>query len=133
MVWVLNQLLARYGKPEKIRMDNGPELISKLTQEWSHSQGIDFKHIQLGKPTQNALIEQFNRSYLNGVLNAYLFDNLDDVSELTSIWVNDYIHHRPHDSLGGLPPVSYRGKIKLSHGLHSASAKPSLHYAHGKE
>jgi putative transposase len=133
MVWVLNHLVARYGKPEKIRMDNGPELIAKLTQEWSHSQGIDFKYIQPGKPTQNAFIERFNRSYRNGVLNAFLFDDLDDVREQTSIWVNDYNHHRPHDSLGGLPPVSYREKIKPSHGLHSASATPSLHYAHGKE
>jgi putative transposase len=67
MLLVLNHLVARYGKPEKIRMDNGPELIVKLTQEWNQSQGIDFKYIQPGKPTQNATIERFNRSYRNGV------------------------------------------------------------------
>ena len=133
MVWVLNHLVARYGKPEKIWMDNGPKLIAKLTQEWSRSQCIDFKYIQQGKPTQNAFIEQFNRSYRNGVLNAYLFDNLDDVREQTSIWVSDYNHYRPHDSLGGLPSVSYREKTNSPHGLHSASATPSLHYAHVKE
>jgi len=98
MVWVLNHLVARYGKLEKIRMDNGPQLIAKLTQEWSRSQFIDFKYIQPGKPTQKAFIERFNCSYRNGVLNAYLFDNLDDVREQTSIWDKDYNHYRPHDS-----------------------------------
>lgn len=67
MVWVLNHLVALYGKPEQIRMDNGPELIAKLSQEWSRSQRIEFKYIQPGKPTQNAYIERFNQSLRNGV------------------------------------------------------------------
>ena len=75
-------------------------------------------------------MELFNRSYRQGVLNAYLFNTFEDVREQTQIWVDDYNHHRPHDALDGLSPVNYRKKSNPLHGLYSASAKPSLHFAH---
>lgn len=126
VIWVLRHLINRFGKPQKIRMDNGPEFISKLTQSWSLANGIDFKYIQPGKPSQNAYVERFNRSYRNHVLDAYSFDNLDQVREISEVWVDDYNNHRPHDSLGGLPPMVYREKNKPSTGQLSATATPSL-------
>lgn len=132
VLWVLRHLVNRYGAPTKIRMDNGPEFIAQLAHQWSEANGIEFKYIQPGKPMQNAYIERFNKSYRNGVLNACLFENLEDVREQTAQWVFDYNHHRPHASLGNIPPVTYREKnsknLKAS-ALHFASAKPSLHSA----
>ena len=137
VLWVIRHLIARYGKPKKIRMDNGPEFIANLAKHWSKANEIEFKYIQPGKPCQNAYIERFNRTYRGKVLNAYLFDNLEEVREITESFIEDYNHHRPHDALKGLPPAVYRARwqknnLQFSAGLRSASATPSLHSAQQK-
>ena len=45
-------------------------------------------------------IERFNGSYRRGVLDKYIFEDINEVSEQTQLWVNDYNHKRPHDALG---------------------------------
>lgn len=110
VIWVLNHLMKRKSKPKRIRMDNGPEFIANITQQWSKLHEIDFIYIQPGKPTQNAFIERFNGSYRRGVLNANIFENIEQLIMKTEEWTYDYNNHRPHDSLKRLPPILYAKK-----------------------
>lgn len=56
---------------------------------------------------QNGLIERFNRSYRQEVLNCYVFETLGEVRRMTSEWVSRYNEQRPHEALGDVPPRQY--------------------------
>jgi putative transposase len=103
----LEQIIELHGKPKKIRTDNGPEFRSKLFQKWLFTNGIEWSRIQKGKPQQNAIIERFNKTYREDVLDANIFMNIAQVNEITNTWINDYNNERPHQSLNYQTPSSY--------------------------
>lgn len=110
VVQALDSLIFWRGTPKEIRVDNGSEFISHVFADWAERNSVTIKFIQKGKPTQNGLIERFNRSYREDVLDAYLFHNLDDVRSITEEWMAHYNFERPHSSLGDLTPIEYREK-----------------------
>ncbi|MES9938052.1 MAG: IS3 family transposase [Sedimenticola sp.] len=107
LVRVFKRLKETRGLPDVLRVDNGPEFLGGVFVEWCLANGIFIDYIEPGKPNQNAFIERFNRSLRNEVLDLYLFRNLAQVRQLTGEWRMQYNEHRPHDSLGGLPPTVY--------------------------
>jgi probable transposase len=107
LVRVMQELVEVYGKPEAIRLDNGPEMTSHTFVDWARDQGIRLMFIQPGKPNQNAFIERFNRSFRTEVLDACLFDSVDQVQAQADAWLTDYNEQRPHESLGNVPPAVY--------------------------
>lgn len=107
VVKVLERLLAWRAVPNAIRMDNGPELISQRLESWATKHQIKLLHIQPGKPAQNAYIERFNRTFREEVLDAYLFDNLEEVRSIIERWLEEYNQIRPHSALQGLSPHQF--------------------------
>ncbi len=98
----LDQLIAWRGKPERLRMDNGPEFIAHAAKN-----DIVFTYIQPGMPMQNGLIERFNKTYRTEVLNAWIFERLDQVRFITQEWMWRYNNQRPHRSLLRLSPRAF--------------------------
>jgi putative transposase len=108
VVRILERVIWEKGKPEFIRVDNGPEFISHTLEEFCSEKGIRLKFIKPGKPMQNGYVERFNRTYREDVLDAYLFDSLKRVRQISQDWMEDYNAYHPHQSLQGLSPVGYR-------------------------
>ncbi len=107
VIRVLDRLKADRELPHMIRVDNGPEFLSQQLREWGKANRVLIYHIQPGRPTQNAFIERFNRTYRNEVLNLYLFRSLEQVREITAEWIAVYNEQRPHVSLQGAAPCMY--------------------------
>lgn len=107
IVRALDELVEIRGKPAALRMDNGPELISEELEKWAKRHGVDRLFIQPGRPMQNGLIERFNRTYRQEVLNCYVFETLGEVRRMTAEWISRYNEERPHEALGDVPPRKY--------------------------
>jgi putative transposase len=98
VVRTLERIAASLGYPLKLRLDNGPELISVTLADWAGQHRVMLEFIKPGKPMQNGFIERFNRSYREAVLDMYVFQSLHEVRELTEKWIKEYNEERPHES-----------------------------------
>lgn len=110
VIQILEKLIHRQGKPQRIRVDNGPEFIALILEQWCTEKDIFLKCIEPGKPMQNGYIERFNRSYRQDVLDANWFSCLMDVRILSEEFRHDYNYNRPHESLGNISPMEYKQK-----------------------
>jgi putative transposase len=110
----LDALIARRGRPDMIVSDNGTELTSMAILAWSERTGVEWHYIAPGKPMQNGFVESFNGRLRDELLNEALFSSLNDARAQIRVWQHDYNHHRPHSSLGNIPPAEFAGKKGLA-------------------
>jgi putative transposase len=112
VVAVLALLVAMNGKPESIRVDNGPEFVSKVLDAWAFEKGIALHFIGPGKPTENGHVESFNGKLRDECLNVNWFIDLADAKEKIELWRRDFNEVRPHSSLGYLTPKEYINQLR---------------------
>jgi len=107
---VLDQVAEQRGYPRKLRSDNGPEFVAQAMTAWAEKNEVELIPIQPGKPTQNAYIDRYNRTFRQEVLDLYAFSDLDEVREVSTRWLYDYNHDRPRLSLDRQPAAAYRAR-----------------------
>jgi putative transposase len=93
--------------PERIKVDNGSEFISKALDKWAYDNQVTLDFSRPGKPTDNALIESFNGSLRDECLNVHWFLSLADAREKIEAWRKEYNSFRPHSSLDGMTPIEW--------------------------
>ena len=104
---VLERLAAQRLRPEELRVDNGPEFISRAVASWCEENRSRLFHIQPGKPMQNGHVESFNGRLRDECLNASWFTSLPDARRKIEAWRRDYNEQRPHSALAYRTPSEF--------------------------
>jgi putative transposase len=107
MVEAMGRISSVRGAPRTIRVDNGPEFISKALDRWAYENGVTLDFSRPLKPTDNAFVESFNGRPRDECLNAHWFLSITDARAKIEAWRRDYNERRPHTSLGWMTPVKY--------------------------
>jgi len=105
-VATLERVTHELGYPETIRLDNGPEFISKELDLWAFVHGVTLDFSRPGKPTDNAFVESLNGKFRAECLNANWFMSLDEAAEKCEAWRRDYNEVRPHSAIGNEVPAA---------------------------
>jgi putative transposase len=113
---VLDSVIAQRGRPTAIRCDNGPELTSRHFLAWALEWQIELRHIQPGKPTQNAHVESFHGRLREECLRVNWFKNLFDARSKITTWQKEYNEERPHSSLGYQTPAEFAKAVRHESG-----------------
>jgi putative transposase len=112
VVQVLEEIAMLRGLPDSITFDNGPELTSRLVDQWAYERGVKLCFIDPGKPVQNAFSESFNGRLRDECLNDNWFLNLAHARRIIADWRQDYNRDRPHSSLGYRTPEEVRSAYR---------------------
>jgi putative transposase len=109
---VLDRIIVERGaRPNELVLDNGPELTSRILDQWADGRQVRLRFIDPGKPIQNAFSESFNGRLRDECLNQHWFTTLADARTIVERWRTDYNDERPHSSLGYRTPTHYHQEV----------------------
>lgn len=111
VVNTLERVTAIYGMPQTIRVDNGPEFISKDLDLWAWMNGVTLDFSRPGKPTDNAFVESFNGKIRAECIDQNWFLSLDDAHAKCEAYRREYNEERPHSAIGNKTPMAFMKAI----------------------
>lgn len=114
---VLERLSEERGLPEAITVDNGPEFISQVMDEWAYRREVKLDFIRPGKPTDNPFVESFHDKFRDECLDDHYFSTLFEARSIIENWRIEFNTFRPHRSLKGLTPEEYAQQQKTTQKL----------------
>ena len=111
VVDTLARVTAIYGVPKTIRVDNGPEFISRDLDLWAWSNKVTLDFSRPGKPTDNAFVESFNGKVRAECIDQNWFLSLDDARSKCEAYRIEYNEERPHSAIGNKTPMEFMKSI----------------------
>lgn len=106
-ITVIEAAIERYGAPEHLRSDNGPEFIAYAIQDWLKQHQVKTLYIRPGNPWENCYIESFHDKLRDECLNRELFGTLAEARVILESWRMEYNAERPHSSLDDQTPDEF--------------------------
>jgi putative transposase len=116
-IQTLNEAIQRYGRPERVLSDRGPQFhawngVSKF-DEFLADFFVDHTVTKAGHPFTNGKLESFNRSLESEVLDVEEFASLKEAQEKIRAYVTRYNFFRTHLGIDGLCPADrYFGMVQ---------------------
>ncbi len=108
VVRTLARLVDEYGAPQHLRTDNGSEFVSRRSQQWLRTHGIQAALIDPGAPWQNAFVESFHSRFRDECLDREWFNSVAEARVVIERYRREYNTDRPHSSIGDLTPAEKR-------------------------
>ena len=102
-----------HGVPSQILTDNGkvftarfgpgpgPVLFDKICID----NGITHILTAPRSPTTTGKVERWHKTMRREFLDGKVFASIEDAQAQLDVWVRHYNHERPHQSIGGVPPI----------------------------
>ena len=111
VVATLERVCLVHGVPKTIRVDNGPEFISRDLDLWAYTRGVALDFSRPGKPTDNSFVEAFNGKVRAECIDQNWFLSLADARLTCEAFRHEYNNSRPHSSIGNITPAEFMKSI----------------------